>query len=39
VWISFQADPTAVGPRAQDVALYDGRTPVLTVHRSLMVYP
>jgi len=39
VWISWQTNATTVGRRSQDVAVYDGRTPILTVHRSLMVFP
>jgi hypothetical protein len=39
VWISWQANPTTVGRRAQDVALYDGGLGLMTVHRTLTVFP
>jgi hypothetical protein len=39
VWISWQTNPTNVGRHAQDVALYDGGTQIMTVHRALTVFP
>jgi hypothetical protein len=37
--IYFQANPTNVGTRREDVELDDGATPLVTVHRSLTVWP
>lgn len=37
--IYFQVNPTNVGKRSEDVTLADGETPLLTVHRSLTVFP
>jgi hypothetical protein len=39
VWISWQTNPTTFGRRSQDVALYDGGTELMTVHRTLTVFP
>jgi hypothetical protein len=39
VWISWQTNPTNTGRHAQDVALYDGGSKLLTVHRTLTVFP
>ncbi len=38
-WIYFQANPTNVGKRREDVELDDGPTPITTVHRSLTIFP
>jgi hypothetical protein len=39
VWISWQTNPTTVGRRSQDIALYDGGAQLMTVHRTLTVFP
>jgi hypothetical protein len=40
LFMQFQVNPTNVAwHRPQDVSLYDGQTLVLTIHRSLTVYP
>jgi hypothetical protein len=39
VWISWQANPTNVGRHSQSVALYNGGTRLMTIHRAVMVYP
>src|SRR6266480_525042 len=39
VWISWQTNPTTTGRHAQDVALYDGGSKLLAVHRTLTVFP
>lgn len=35
----FQVNPTNVGKRREDVILADGETPLLTVRRSLTIFP
>lgn len=37
--IYFQVNPTNVGKRREDVTLADGETPLLTIHRSLTIFP
>jgi hypothetical protein len=39
VWISWQVNPTTVGRHSQDVALYNGGTELMTVHRTVTVFP
>jgi hypothetical protein len=39
LFLQFQVNPTNVGRRRADVALYDGNTRLLTVHRTITVYP
>ena len=39
VWISWQVNPTNIGRHAQDVALYDGGTPLMTAQRTFTVFP
>lgn len=39
VWIYFQANPTNVGNRSEDVELDDGSQLVARVHRSLTIFP
>jgi hypothetical protein len=39
LFLQFQVNPTNVGKRRQDVALYDGNTRLLTVHHSITVWP
>jgi hypothetical protein len=38
-WIYFQVNPTNVGKRREDVQLDDGETPLVSVHRSLTIFP
>jgi hypothetical protein len=37
--IDFQVNPTNVGHRDQTVWLYDGNKPLVTVHRTITVFP
>jgi hypothetical protein len=39
LWIAWQVNPTNAGRHNQDVALYDGGTPLMLVHRTLTVFP
>jgi hypothetical protein len=39
VYMQFQVNPTNVGRRSADVGLYDGDTEILTVDRTLTVFP
>ena len=39
LFLQFQVNPTNVGRRSADVALYDGDTRLLAVHRTITVYP
>jgi hypothetical protein len=39
LFMEFQVNPTNVGHRSQDVTLADGNTALLTLHRSVTVYP
>jgi hypothetical protein len=39
VYMQFQVNPTNVGIRSADVGLYDGDTEILTVDRTLTVFP
>jgi len=39
LFIEFQVNPTNVGHRAQDVELDDGTAPLLTIHRSITIFP
>jgi hypothetical protein len=39
LYLEFQVNPTNVGRRPADVALYDGDTRLLAVHRTVTVYP
>jgi hypothetical protein len=38
-FLHFQVNPTNVGRRSQDLALYDGEFRLLTVNRSITVFP
>jgi hypothetical protein len=38
-FLHFQANPTNLGHRSQDVALYDGEKLLLTIDRSVTVFP
>jgi hypothetical protein len=37
--MQLQVNPTNVGRRAANVALYDGDTRLLTVHRTITIFP
>ena len=39
LFMEFQMNPTNVGRHRQDVALYDGSTLLLVLHRSITVFP
>ena len=39
LFMQFQVDPTSVGRRAADVSLYDGRTRLIHIDRTITVYP
>jgi hypothetical protein len=39
IWISWQTNPTNVGRHSQDIALYDGGTQLMIVHRALTIFP
>ena len=39
LFLDFQTNPTNVGHRHQTVTLYDGARKVLTVHRTITVFP
>ncbi len=38
-WIYFQANPTNVGKRRENVAISDGTQPLAELHRSLTIFP
>ena len=38
-WLSLQINPTNIGRHRQDVSLYDGRTLISTVHRTVTIFP
>ena len=38
-FLHFQVNPTEIGRRSQDVALYDGETPLLELERTVTIYP
>jgi hypothetical protein len=38
-FMQFQINPTNVGRRAQNVALYHGNTRVLAIHRTITIFP
>lgn len=38
-FLHFQVNPTEIGRRSQDVALYDGETPILEIDRSITIFP
>jgi hypothetical protein len=38
-WVSLQVNPTTIGRHRQDVQLYDGKTLLLTIHRSVLIFP
>ena len=39
VYMQFQVNPTNVGRRSADVTLYDGDTEIVTIDRTLTVFP
>ena len=39
LFMEFQVNPTNIGHRSQDVELRDGDTRILTIHRTVTVYP
>jgi hypothetical protein len=39
LWLSLQVNPTTVGHHAQTVRLYDGSRLLLTLHRSIFIFP
>ena len=38
-FLHFQVNPTEVGRRPQDVALYDGEERLLSIDRTVTIYP
>ena len=38
-FLHFQVNPTEVGRRLQDVALYDGEERLLSIDRTVTIYP
>ena len=38
-FLHFQVNPTEVGRRSQDVALFDGETPLLAIDRTVTIFP
>jgi hypothetical protein len=39
VWISWQVNPTNLGRHPETVELYDGNNKIMTIHRTLTVFP
>jgi hypothetical protein len=39
LFVEFQVNPTNVGHRSQTVELYDGQTRLLTIHRTITIFP
>jgi hypothetical protein len=39
IWVSWQTNPTNVGRHTQDVALDNGGTQLMVVHRTISVFP
>jgi hypothetical protein len=39
VWIAWQVNPTDPGRRSQDVALFDGGSKLMTIRRTITVFP
>lgn len=39
IWIAWQVNPTNPGRRSQDVALYDGGSKLMTIRRTITVFP
>jgi hypothetical protein len=38
-FLHFQVNPTEFGRRPQDVALFDGETPLLAIDRTVTIFP
>ena len=38
-WLSLQVNPTTIGHHGQVVRLYDGKTQLAVVHRSIFIFP
>ncbi|HEV2592035.1 MAG TPA: hypothetical protein VGU02_09095 [Gaiellaceae bacterium] len=38
-WLSLQINPTTIGRHRQTVQLYDGKTLLVTMHRSVLIFP
>ena len=38
-FLSLQVNPTNIGHRSQNVELDDGETPILTIHRTITIFP
>jgi hypothetical protein len=38
-WLSLQVNPTTIGTHRQSVQLYDGDKLLLTIHRSVLLFP
>ena len=38
-FLHFQVNPTELGRREQDVALYDGETPLFELDRTVTIFP
>jgi hypothetical protein len=39
LFVSFQVNPTTVGHHHQDVTLYDGNRALITLHRTITIFP
>jgi hypothetical protein len=39
LYVAFQVNPTTVGSQGQNVTLYDGNRALITLHRSLTIFP
>lgn len=39
LWISWQVNPTNAGSRAEDITVNDGSTKLVTLHRSVFIFP
>jgi hypothetical protein len=39
LYVDFQVNPTTVGRQDQDVTLYDGNRALITLHRTLTIFP
>jgi hypothetical protein len=39
VWISWQTNPTTVGSKEQDVQIFDGPRLIVSIHRSVFIFP
>ena len=39
VWMEWSVNPTDVATRHETATLYDGKTPLTTVHRTVTIFP